>query len=85
MMETFAHIDLTSELDKMTVPSLLLLGDSGMLGSKAPEVSKLVKEFRKHCNHCKMVTIRKAGGTYCMFEKPKETAAEVRRFIKGLR
>jgi len=83
-VETFSHFDLTSELEKITVPTLILLGESGLLGSNMPSVSQLINEFRMHCKQSQLVTIKDTGGTYCMYEKPKETAAEVKKFIKSL-
>ena len=83
-IETYAHFELSSELRKITVPALLLLGESGLLGSKMPSVTDLVNEFRSHCKHSELVTIPDAGGTYCMFEKPEETAAAVKEFINNL-
>lgn len=83
-LETFAHIDLTSELEKISVPTLLLLGESGLLGSDTPSVTELVKTFKAHCKHSQVATIKDAGGTYCMFEKPKETAEQVKAFLSNL-
>ena len=83
-LETFAHIDLTSELGKITVPTLVLLGESGMLGYEMPSVTQLVTDFQAHCKHAKLVTIKDAGGTYCMYEKPKETAEAAKKFIKSV-
>ncbi len=83
-LDTFSYVDLTSELEKITVPTLLLLGESGGLGYDIPSVTQLVVDFRAHCKHAKLVTIKDAGGTYCMYEKPKESAAEVRKFIESL-
>jgi len=37
-METFSHIELSSELEKITVPTMLLMGESGLLGSDMPSV-----------------------------------------------
>ncbi len=83
-VETFSHIDLTSELEKITVPTLLLLGDSSMVGLKNPLVAELAKEFKQRCKHAQMVTIKDTGGTFCMYEKPEDTAKEVTRFIHSL-
>jgi 3-oxoadipate enol-lactonase len=82
--ETYSHIDLTSELEKIEVPTLLLLGESGFLGSDNPSVAKAMEEFQEHCKHAQVTTIKDAGGTYCMFEKPKETAEAVKEFIKSI-
>ncbi len=82
-IETFMHFQLGSELEKIKVPALLLLGESGMLGSKMPSVTELINEFQQHCPHSEIKTIPDAGGTYCMYEKPKETAAALKEFIKS--
>jgi 3-oxoadipate enol-lactonase len=84
MMELFAHIDLTSDLDKIKVPTLLLLGDSGMLGGNMASVVDLVKLFQLRCPHSQVAYIQDAGGTYCMIEKPQETAQAVIAFIKSV-
>jgi pimeloyl-ACP methyl ester carboxylesterase len=82
--ETFTHIDVTTELDKIKVPTMLLVGNSGMIGSDKPHVAQLVKDFLEHCKHAKLVTIKGTGGTFSMYEKPEETAAAIRDFIKSL-
>ncbi|MGE0823392.1 MAG: alpha/beta fold hydrolase [Candidatus Binatia bacterium] len=84
-LEVFSHIDLTSDVEKITVPTLLLLGDSGKLGGKVDSVSESVRLFRMHCPQTQVVQIQDGGGTYCMLEKPQETAQEVSRFIRQLR
>ena len=82
--ETFSHIDLTTELEKVQVPVMLLIGDSGMVGRRNPHVEELVKDFQEHCKQCQLVTIKDAGGTFCMYEKPEETAEAVKKFIKSV-
>ena len=82
--ETFSHLDLTSELEKITVPVLLLMGDSSMVGLKNPLVSDLAQEFQRRCKQAKMATIKDTGGTFCMYEKPLETAQALKTFIKSL-
>jgi pimeloyl-ACP methyl ester carboxylesterase len=83
-LDTFAHIDLASELRKITVPTLLLMGESGLLGCDMPSVAELADGFKALCPHCTVVTIPDAGGTYYMFEKPKESAEEIKKFISSL-
>ncbi|MFH0812461.1 MAG: alpha/beta hydrolase [Pseudomonadota bacterium] len=82
--ETFSHLDLTSELEKVKVPTMLLVGNSGKVGSDNPSVGQLVKDFLEHCKHAKLVTIKDTGGTFSMYEKPEETAEAVKKFIKSL-
>ena len=73
-LETFAHVDLTSDLEKLTVPVLVLLGDSGKLGGKTAGMAEAVRLFQAHCRQSQVVQIEDGGGTYCMIEKPRETA-----------
>jgi pimeloyl-ACP methyl ester carboxylesterase len=83
-LEVFTHLDLTSDLEKIKVPTLLLLGDSGQLGGKKAAVAEAIRLFRAHCPHAHLVQIPHGGGTYCMIEKPQESAQEVINFIKSL-
>ena len=83
-LETFAHLDLTSDVEKLTVPVLVLLGASGKLGGKTAAMSDAIRLFQVHCPHCQVVQIKDGGGTYCMIEKPQESAQEVSKFIRAL-
>ena len=83
-LEVFTHIDLTSDLEKIKIPTLLLLGDSGQLGGKKAAVAEAIRLFRAHCPHAHLVQIPHGGGTYCMIEKPQESAQEVINFIRSL-
>jgi len=84
ILETFMHFQLRSELEKIKVPTLLLLGSSGMLGADMPSVTQLMDEFLQYCPHTKVVTIPNAGGTYCMYEQPDKTAKALKEFINQL-
>jgi pimeloyl-ACP methyl ester carboxylesterase len=75
------HFQLRSELEKIKVPTLLLLGQSGMLGSEMQSVTELMDEFKQYCPHAETVTIPEAGGTYCMYEQPEKTAKALKEFI----
>lgn len=83
-LEVFSHIDLTSDLEKLTVPTLVLLGASGKLGGNTGAMKETLRTFQHHCPHSTVVQIPDGGGTYCMLEKPHETAHEVIQFINGL-
>jgi len=83
-LEVFAHLDLSSDVEKIHVPTLLLLGDSGKLGGKSAAVKEAVQQFQHLCPHSRVVQITDGGGTYCMIEKPRETAQAVSQFIKSL-
>jgi 3-oxoadipate enol-lactonase len=82
-LEVFSHIDLSSDVGKIRVPVLLLLGDSGKLGGKSAAVQEAVQLFQKLCPHSQVVQIKDGGGTYCMIEQPRETAQAVSRFLKS--
>ena len=71
-------------MEKITVPTLVLLGDSGKLGGKTAAMKDTIQLFQQHCRQSRVVQVKDGGGTYCMIEQPEETAREVSRFIKGL-
>ncbi|MBI3756426.1 MAG: alpha/beta hydrolase [Deltaproteobacteria bacterium] len=84
-LEVFSHIDLTSDVEKLTMPVLVLLGDSGKLGGKAAAMKETIPLFQRHCPHSQVVQVKDGGGTYCMIEQPQETARAVSAFIASLR
>lgn len=84
-MAIVAGNDFTSELGKIKVPTLLLMGQSGNLGYDAPGNRALADEFLRHVSHAQLAVIARGGGTYCMIEKPKPTAAAVIKFVKSLK
>lgn len=83
-MAIVAGNDFTSELGKIKAPTLLLMGQSGNLGYDAPGNRALADEFLRHVPHAKLVVIPRGGGTYCMIERPRETAAAVAAFVDSL-
>jgi 3-oxoadipate enol-lactonase len=83
-MDIVAGNDFTSELGKIKVPTLLLMGQSGNLGYDAPGNRALADEFLRHVPHAKLAVIPRGGGTYCMIERPRETAAAVAAFVDSL-
>ncbi len=83
-MDIVATNDFSSDLDKITVPTLLLMGESGQLGYNSPGTRALADEFMGRIKHAELKTIPGGGGTYCMIEKPRETAAAIVEFIKQL-
>ena len=83
-LEVFSHLDLSSDVEKIQVPTLLLLGDSGKLGGKSAAVQEAMQLFQHLCPHSQVVQIKDGGGTYCMIEKPHETAQAVSQFIKSV-
>lgn len=76
--------DFTSDLGKIEVPTLLLMGESGQLGYNAPPNRALADEFLQRIPHAELKLIPEAGGTYCMIERPKETADAVIEFVDSL-
>jgi pimeloyl-ACP methyl ester carboxylesterase len=83
-MAIVAGNDFSSELAKISVPTLLLMGQSGNLGYDAPGNRALADEFLRRVPQAKLAVVPRGGGTYCMIERPRETAAEVIRFIERL-
>ncbi len=76
--------DFTSDLAKIKVPALVLMGESGNLGYKSPGSRALAEEFMRHVPQAKLALIPRGGGTYCMIEEPKATAVAAAEFIRGL-
>ena len=83
-MAIHANTDLTADLEKIKVPTMLLIGESGHLGYNTPGIKMLADEFMQRVPHAQLKTIAGGGGTYCMIEKPEETAAAVTEFLKNL-
>ena len=83
-MAIVAGNDFTSELNKIKVPTLVLMGQSGNLGYDAPGNRALADEFLRHVPQAKLKLIARGGGTYCMIERPRETATAVARFVESL-
>jgi 3-oxoadipate enol-lactonase len=83
-LEVFSHLDLTSDLERIQAPTLVLLGNSGKLGGEMASVAEAIRLFQEHCPHSHVVQIKDGGGTYCMLEKPHETAQAVSTFIRSL-
>jgi pimeloyl-ACP methyl ester carboxylesterase len=76
-LEIFGHCDLTSDVAKLTMPTLLLMGNSGQLAASAPGTAELAEIFKSQCPHAEVALIERGGGTYCMLEEPDQTAAVV--------
>ena len=84
-MDIVASNDFSSDLDKIKVPTLLLMGASGHLGYNSPGTRALADEFMSRIAHAKLKTIPEGGGTYCMIEKPRETADAIIDFVNSLK
>lgn len=83
-MNIVATNDFSSDLDKIKVPTMLLMGESGNLGYNSPGTRALADEFLSRIPHAKLKTIAQGGGTYCMIEKPEETAQAIVEFADSL-
>jgi pimeloyl-ACP methyl ester carboxylesterase len=83
-MAIVAGNDFTSELRKIKVPTLLLMGESGNLGYNAPGNRALADEFLREVPHAKLKLIPRGGGTYCMIEQPRATGEAVIEFMRSL-
>ncbi len=83
-MAIHAHTDLRADIERIRVPVLVLLGATGNLGAEQPGVQALLEAFRERVPQAATSVIPAGGGTYCMIEKPAETAAAVRDFLLAL-
>ncbi|MFT5132275.1 MAG: pimeloyl-ACP methyl ester carboxylesterase [Gammaproteobacteria bacterium] len=83
-MAIVASNDFTSDLAKIKVPSLLLMGKSGHPGYQSAGTRALADEFLSQVPQAKLKTIAEGGGTYCMIEKPAETAKAIIEFVNTL-
>jgi len=85
MCQAYEDVDLTADLGRLgTVPVMLLAGTDGPLGLRAPLVQRLSEQFHAAVPHAHTQLIGGAGGTYCMLEKPEETAQAVITYLQGL-
>ncbi len=83
-MAIVAGNDFSSDLGKIRVPTLVLMGESGNLGYEAPGNRALAEEFLRRVPHATLARIPRGGGTYCMIEEPEATAKTVLEFVRGL-
>ncbi len=84
-MDIHANTDLTADIARIKVPTLLLIGESGNLGAETDGLKALIAAFMAAAPHADIVTIPRGGGTYCMIEEPEATAAAVINYRKALR
>jgi len=82
IVDIFANCDLTSEVAKLTGPTMLLMGNSGQLAADSAGTSELVEIFKSQCPHVEIALIERGGGTYCMIEEPEESAAVVVEWVQ---
>jgi pimeloyl-ACP methyl ester carboxylesterase len=81
-LDIFGRADLTADVGRLKLPVLLLLGESGTLGSARPNMQATIKEFQTLCPQAEVTTIPKAGGTYCVIEEPAATAEAAVAFLQ---
>jgi 3-oxoadipate enol-lactonase len=84
-MAIVAGNDFTSELPKLKMPTMMLMGESGNLGYKSPGNRALADEFMRLVPHAISKIIPRGGGTYCMIEQPEATAKAVIEFVHSLK
>ncbi len=83
-MRIVATNDLSADLLKLSMPTLILMGQSGNLGYDAAGNRELAEAFRAAVPHAELKLIPRGGGTYCMIEEPQATATAVVDFVNGL-
>ena len=81
MCQIFANTDLVSELPKIRVPTLVLAGTSGPVGSTS--LSSLVDSIQKTLPGCQVKAIE-GGGTAFLVQKPEESAQVVADFLSEI-
>lgn len=70
--------DLTSDLARLAgIPILTVAGDSGPLGVESPGIKELASEFATLAPHAETYVVKGTGGTYCVLERPEESARAV--------
>jgi pimeloyl-ACP methyl ester carboxylesterase len=85
MCQAYEYVDLTSDLPRLrSVPVLLLAGRDGPLGLGIPMIQRLASQFLEAVSSAKTHVIEGSGGTYCMLEKPEETAQAVINYLNSL-
>jgi pimeloyl-ACP methyl ester carboxylesterase len=78
-LDIFGRADVGADLERLKMPVLMLLGESGILGSG--RLQNTINEVKKRCPQAELATIPKAGGTYCVIEEPEATAAAAMAFL----
>jgi pimeloyl-ACP methyl ester carboxylesterase len=84
IMEIVAANDFGADVDKLKMPTCLLMGRSGVLGYDNPGNKALADEFIRRAPQTQLTLIPRGGGTYCMIEEPEATARAALDFIRGL-
>jgi pimeloyl-ACP methyl ester carboxylesterase len=84
IMKIVAANDFGTDVNKLKMPTLLLMGRSGVLGYDNPGNKALADEFIQRAQQTKLKLIARGGGTYCMIEEPAATAAAALEFIASL-
>jgi aminoacrylate hydrolase len=82
-MAIVAGNDFTSDLRRIAVPTLVLMGASGNLGYAAPGNRALADEFLRLVPHASLCVVP-GGGTYCMIEQPESTAQALIDWVAAL-
>ena len=82
-LETFAHCDLSADVAKLSMPVMVLMGNSGHLGAATPHQAAAIEAFTAQCPHAEVKLIENGGGTYHMIEQPEQTAPVVIDFVNS--
>jgi pimeloyl-ACP methyl ester carboxylesterase len=85
IMKIVAANDFGADVAKLKMPTMLLMGQSGVLGYDNPGNKALADDFLQRAPQTKLAVIPRGGGTYCMIEEPVATAQAVMTFIRSLR
>jgi pimeloyl-ACP methyl ester carboxylesterase len=84
IMDIVAANDFGADVAKLKMPTLLLMGQSGVLGYDNPGNKALADDFMRRAPQTKLALIPRGGGTYCMIEQPEATAKAAVEFIRSL-
>lgn len=81
ILSIFANCNLTADIEKISAPTLLLLGDSGRLGAESRTVKREIRKFESLSPRVETQLVEDGGGTYCMIELPEETVSLVKSWM----
>ena len=79
-MHEALDVDFTAELDKISAPQLILLGETGPLG-KSTDYASGTQFLQKVCPGIETTTIPGTNGTFHVFTRPFECAEAVMEFF----
>ena len=74
------YCDLTDEIPKIKVPTLMLMGTEGVAGDEAMESE--IKFVEDNIPGAEKIFIEGSGGTYSMIDNPEKTCAAILEWMK---